>query len=190
MASLVRRAIVPIWQRVYRLYAVRRNVTIGKRVHIGVGTTLWAPRGLRVGDNVYIGKRCTIECDGTIGSNVLIANDCGLIGRYDHDFSQVGVTMRDAPWIGHPSYRGPGAGLVVEIGDDVWLGFRSVILTGVRVGRGALVAAGSVVCRNVEPYAVVAGVPARPVGSRFSPAQVIEHEKLLSVFTTPNGRTP
>jgi acetyltransferase-like isoleucine patch superfamily enzyme len=179
MWRLIRRVVGPVWQRVYRVYAVRQNVVLGEDVHIGIGTILEAPRRLEVGNNVYIGKRCTIECDGAIGSNVIIANHCGLVGRYDHDFRCVGIPMRDAPWIGDPGRPGPGARLELEIGDDVWIGYGAIVLTGVRVGRGALVSAGSLVVRNVEPYSIVAGVPASRLGFRFNPEQIREHEKRL-----------
>ena len=57
---------------------------------------------------------------------------------------------------------------VVEIGHDVWIGHGAIILPGVKVGHGAVVAAGAVVTKNVEPYAVVAGVPAKRLKWRFA----------------------
>ena len=64
----------------YRRYAVRSNVSLGQNVHIGLGTILWVPNNLVIGDDVYLGKGCTIECDGSIGSDVLIANRVGIVG--------------------------------------------------------------------------------------------------------------
>lgn len=60
----------------------------------------------------------------------------------------------------------------VVIEDDVWLGAYAVVNPGVRIGRGAVVAAGAVVTRDVEPYTIVAGVPAKPVRQRLSPEQI------------------
>lgn len=57
-------------------------------------------------------------------------------------------------------------GIVLE--DDVWIGYRSIILDGVHIGRGGVVAAGAVVTKDVEPYTVVGGVPAKPIKKRFS----------------------
>ena len=54
----------------------------------------------------------------------------------------------------------------VTIGDRVWIGYRAIVLPGVKLGEGAVVAAGAVVTRDVAPFAVVAGVPAKPVGER------------------------
>jgi len=66
----------------------------------------------------------------------------------------------------------------VIIGNDVWLGKNSIVLSGVSIGDGAVVAAGSVVTRNVKPYSIVGGVPARELRFRFSEEQV---EQLLSI---------
>ncbi|MGD0167870.1 MAG: acyltransferase [Gaiellaceae bacterium] len=165
-----------MWQSIYRLYGVRANVSLGKNVHIGLGTILWAPKKLTVGNDVYIGKGCTIECDGTIGSGVLIANRVGIIGRRDHDIGAIGVPIRQAPWAGDSD--GPDSGSV-QIGADVWIGYGAVILSGIVVGRGAVVAAGSVVTHDVPPYTIVVGNPARVAGERFDERQRVEHERLL-----------
>jgi virginiamycin A acetyltransferase len=66
------------------------------------------------------------------------------------------------------------------IGDDVWIGFGAVVLSGVTIGRGAIVAAGSVVISDVQPYEIVAGNPARHVGRRFTDADITVHE--LAVY--------
>jgi acetyltransferase-like isoleucine patch superfamily enzyme len=168
-----------IWQHIYRLYGVRANVKIGKHVHIGIGSILWAPRLLEVGNEVYIGKGCTIEVDGQIGDYVLIANQVGLVGRLDHDFHAIGTPMRYAPWIGDPDYRGKGKDEKIIVENDVWIGHGAIILSGVYIGRGAIIAAGSVVTRPVERYVIVAGVPAKPIGLRFSPEEIVKHEQAL-----------
>lgn len=65
----------------------------------------------------------------------------------------------------------------VIIGEDVWIGTNSVILSGVRIGRGSIIAAGSVVTKNIEPYSIVGGVPAKLIKSRFSNATINELEE-------------
>ena len=181
----------PLWMRIFRLYAIRRNVTVGANLHIGIGSKIAAPHRLVIGNDVYIGKLCTIECDGEIGDDVMIANAVGVIGRYDHDSSAEGLTIRKAPWIGDPEYCGPGRGSGVVIGTDVWIGYGAIVLSGVKVGRGAIVAAGAVVTRDVRPYAIVAGNPARDVGSRFSPEAAQRHERLIEQTRAfPKSATP
>ncbi len=169
-----------IWQLIYRLYAVRKNVITGENLHLGIGTILWAPNRLIIGNNVYIGKYCAVECDGSIGDNVMLANHVGLIGRYDHDYTCVGKPIRLAPWIGSPDYNGPGKGLQVIIEDDVWIGFGAVVLTGVKIGKGAIIAAGSVVTKDIEPYSIVGGNPAKKITERFiNKDDLARHEAIL-----------
>ena len=163
-----------LFQRIHRVYAVRANVRLGRRVHIGLGTILWSPRALTVGDETYIGKGCTIECSGRIGRGVLIANRVGLIGRHDHDFRHVGVLVRHAPWVGGDGNAAAAKEVVIE--DDVWIGYGAIVLSGVRVGRGSIIAAGAVATRDVEAYAIVAGNPARRIGWRFEPGEIARHE--------------
>jgi acetyltransferase-like isoleucine patch superfamily enzyme len=170
--SLARR----LFQRLTHLYGVRPNVRIGIDVHIGVGSILSAPTELTIADHVYVGKFCTVQCDGEIGRYVMLANNVGLIGRYDHDHRCIGKPIRNAPWIGDPEYQGAGKGLRIVVGDDVWIGFGAIVLTGVTIGRGAIIAAGTVVTSDVAPYSIVAGNPGRAVGTRFTGEEIAAHE--------------
>jgi acetyltransferase-like isoleucine patch superfamily enzyme len=168
------------YQMARRVYAVRGAVSLGRRVHLGVGTIVNSHHGLDIGDDVYIGKYCTVSCDGSIGSGVLIANNVGMIGRHDHDFRMVGRTIRHSRWVGdaeYPQADGTEERLVIE--DDVWVGFGGIILSGVRVGTGAIVAAGAVVVHDVPAYSIVAGNPAAPIGTRFTPEEIAVHESIL-----------
>ena len=64
--------------------------------------------------------------------------------------------------------------------DDCWLGFGVTVIAGVRIGRGAIVAAGAVVTKDVDPYTIVGGVPARPIGQRFkTESERAKHDKML-----------
>lgn len=163
---------------IYRRLAVGANVSIGSRFHVGPGSRLWAPTALTVGEDVYIGKWCTIEVDGFIGDGTLIANSVGIVGRRDHDMHQQGVPISRAAWVGSPAAF--HLRTRVDVGPDVWIGFAATILGPVSIGRGAIIAAGSVVTRDVEAYDIVAGNPANRIGSRFSRADIEEHEALLA----------
>lgn len=68
---------------------------------------------------------------------------------------------------------------ILSIEEDTWIGANSTLLYKANIGRGAIVAANSVVTKNVPPYAIVSGIPAKITGVRFSPEQIIEHEKHL-----------
>src|SRR6266566_8893544 len=126
---MLNRRLRRLWQLIYRRYGVRKNVIAGPDIHVGIGSIVWAPRRLKIGRSVYIGKLCTIECDGEIGDFVMLANNVGLVGRYDHDHRCVGKPIRLAPWIGDRDYAGPGKGLQIIVGDDVWIGFGAVVLS-------------------------------------------------------------
>ena len=67
----------------------------------------------------------------------------------------------------------------VVIEDDVWVGSRVIILKGVTIGRGSVIAAGSVVTRSIPPYSICAGVPARVLKPRFDEAQLREHRRVI-----------
>lgn len=157
----------------------KKNIKIGNNTTFGRGTVLWTPHQMVIGNNVYIGKYCTLQADIQMGNNIEIANTVGLIGKYDHDYSKVGVSIKDAPWIGDKDYSFKGLNQRIIIDDDVWIGYGAVIFTGVHINQGAIVAAGSIVTKDVPPYAIVAGNPARIKGYRFSEDEIKEHEKKL-----------
>lgn len=165
-----------------KLLGKRRLITYGPGLHIGARTRLWAPDRLIIGKNVYIGKDVCIECNAEIGDYVLIANRAALIGRHDHDFRAIGYPTRFSPWIGSQRFPHRWRPEKVVVEADVWIGFGAIILTGVTVGRGAIVSAGAVVARDVAPYSIVSGVPAKPIGRRFdTEAEIRRHEAAMEL---------
>ncbi len=93
----------------------------------------------------------------SIGNNVTVAAD---VRFYEHD-------MIHRMWNGDPTFNGPGMRVKkgnISVGDNSVLGARSIILYGVEIGRNVVVASGSVVTKNVQDYAIVAGCPARVIG--------------------------
>ncbi len=113
--------------------------------------------GLEIGNNVGIAQNCFIQVRGkvVIGSNIMFAPNVSIFSE-NHIFSSV-----DLPILEQGTSR---IGVVIE--DDVWLGTRSVILDGVRIGRGSIVAAGAIVNKDVPPYSIVAGIPAKVIKKR------------------------
>jgi maltose O-acetyltransferase len=126
--------------RVYSNVFVKdpRNIVIGKNSFINYESLLWAtPHGkIFIGDDVIFGPRVSV-----IASN--------------HGTQKSGL-IRENPW--------EDADII--IGNDVWIGANAVILAGVRVANGAVIAANAVVTHDVESYQIVGGVPARILGSR------------------------
>lgn len=137
------------------------NVTIGRGAQIRpsgyYGRALGA--GLAVGDNSNVGPSCYLGAFGgiRIGRDVMMATSVVILSE-EHHYSDPRTTMKSQGAIGRETI----------IDDDVWLGARCTILGGSHVGRGAVVAAGAVVKGDVEPFSVVAGVPARPVRQRLA----------------------
>ena len=149
-----------------------RNVTwrrydIGPGFHAGRDVVLWAKSHLCIGVNCYIGRESQIECDAEIGHNVIMANRVAFVGRYDHNYLQVGTPTRLAKQIRDDDYDWKGLGLKVVVEDDVWIGYGAIILSGVTLGEGSIIASGSVVTKDVAPYTIVGGNPAKPITFRL-----------------------
>ncbi|MBJ7323339.1 MAG: acyltransferase [Rhodococcus sp.] len=158
-----------------RAVAVRANVSYCRDLHVGPGSVVWAPNHLGIGRRVYVGKNVTLQFDGEVGDGVLFANGCGVVGRYDHDYTQVGHCIRDADWVGdHQRLSSP-----TYIGSDVWIGFNAVVQSGIKIGNSSIVAAGSVVTRDLPDNVIAAGVPAKVLRARFSAEEFDAHWEAL-----------
>jgi acetyltransferase-like isoleucine patch superfamily enzyme len=139
------------WLR-HTIYCRLYGMTLGDGSVVYNGCQLREPHKIRIGKNSSIGDQCIL--DGRAG---LTIGDCV-------NFS-TGVwiwTMQHDP--SDPGFRGEGAPVAVE--DFAWLSCRVVVLPGVTIGKGAVVAAGAVVTKSVEPFTIVGGVPARKIGER------------------------
>ena len=164
--------------------SARVDIRVGPGLHVGARTRFWAPESIRIGKQVYVGKDVHVEANCEIGDYCLIANRVAFVGRNDHDYRTPGVPVRFGTWIGARAADDPLRQVRVVVEADCWIGFGAVLMTRVRVGKGAVVAAGSVVTADVPPYAIVAGCPARVVGSRFaSAAEVERHEAAIAAGT-------
>lgn len=116
-------------------------------------------------------------CPGvTFGKYVMLAPEVLFLGG-DHATDRPGVPIIF-------SGRPPCPPTTVE--DDVWIGQRAMITAGVRIGRGAIVAAGAVVTKDVPPYAIVGGIPAKPIGQRFATDEErAAHDRMLAEPARP-----
>lgn len=146
---------------------VWRKYKIGKNFHCGRGVFIWGRNKVIIGDNFYIGKYSSIETNCIIGNNVIIANHVGIVGKYDHNFQQVGVPVRLSSQIREKDYSWKGLNEITYIGNDVWIGYGAIIMSGIKISDGTIIAAGSIVTHDTEPYSIYAGVPAKKIKNRF-----------------------
>jgi len=143
----------------------------GRNVHVQWSTTFFSPnRRITLGNNVGIGGHCNITSDLMIGNDVLIAPHVALLSRYPHRTNLIGTSMFQSP----TADRGD---IVIE--DDVWIGFGAIILSGVRIGRGSIIGAGSVVTKDVPRYSVYIPRQNHTLKSRFAPEEIARHEASL-----------
>ena len=131
-------------------YAYVRNSQIGVYSSIGIGTIVF---------NSSIGKYCAISWH------------C-VIGAYSHPYN-IGVNCEYIPQWANEDIQLP-VDKLVTVGNDVWIGAHAIILPEVTIGHGAILGAGAVVTKDVPPYAVVVGVPARIISYRFSDGLIKE----------------
>ena len=136
----------------------------------------WAKHNISIGKNFYIGRYSQIECDAIIGDNVILANYVALVGRYDHNYQQIGRPTRLASQIRDADYNWKGLDSKIIIEDDVWVGYGVIIMSGVKIGKGSIIAAGSVITKDVEPYCIVGGNPAKFIKKRFTEEEIKFHE--------------
>jgi acetyltransferase-like isoleucine patch superfamily enzyme len=130
---------------------------------------------IHVGHDVNLGWRPILLASKSkirIGNKVMFGPQVMIIGG-NHNTSVVGQYMHDV------QVKRPEDDLGVVIEDDVWIGARAIILRGVVVGRGSVVGAGAVVTKNVPPYTIVAGTPAKVIGCRWDAATILRHEAVL-----------
>jgi virginiamycin A acetyltransferase len=110
-----------------------------------------------------------------IGSFCSIAPEVTFMLDGEHDYSRISTYPFKNRFLGKSEPISKGD---IIVGDDVWIGFRATILSGVHIGQGAVIAAGAVVTKDVPPYAIVGGVPAKIIKYRFNEKVI---KKLVSI---------
>jgi UDP-2-acetamido-3-amino-2,3-dideoxy-glucuronate N-acetyltransferase len=156
---------------------IHESASVEAGVHIGEGSQIWSytqvRTGARIGSNCILGRNCFVDVDVTVGDNVKIQNNSSL---YE------GLTVEDGVFIGPhviftndkvPRAVNPNGSLK---GKDDWhlsatlvrhgaaIGAGCVIVTGITIGRWAMIGSGAVVTRDVPDHALLVGNPARPIG--------------------------
>ncbi len=160
---------VPFWV-IRKYYLLLVGAEIGNKSQIDMGTTVWGIKKLHIGNNTHINRGSFLDARGglTIGNRVSVSHQVSMI-TLSHN------------------YQSPQFELIknkIKIDDYVWIGANAMIVGNVHIGEGAVVCAGSVVVKDVAPYSVVAGVPAkfvkeRPRGLTYIP---LEYEYPFPMF--------
>ncbi len=124
---------------------------------------------LKAAQYVYIGPGCSIPPKVSIGKYTMLAPNVSILGG-DHNFND---PTKPVIFSGRPIMP------ATLIGEDVWIGANVLIMAGVQIGDGAIVAAGSVVTKDIPPYAIYGGNPAKLIRMRFNEKEVALHQKML-----------
>ena len=142
---------IPSWS-LRRFVMQRLKMRIGKNSFIMKHVYIMTPQQLTIGDYSHINRGCTLDARGTIkiGNNVSVSHNVSIMSG-SHDCNSVNFRGRFLP---------------IRIDDYVWIGTGAIILQGVNIGKGAVVCAGAVVTKDVDPYDVVAGIPAKTIKQR------------------------
>jgi len=157
-----------------------KNYKIGNNFHAGKNVVIWAKDIVEIGNNCYIGRNSQIETNIKIGNDVLIANSVAIVGRYDHNYQEFGKTIRQSSQIRDSDYNWKAIGEVTIIENDVWIGYGVIILSGITIKTGSIIAAGSVVTKNVKEYEIYGGNPAKKISNRFeNNIDLKKHIKLM-----------
>lgn len=131
---------------------------IGVNVNIEKGADFGNGFNVEIGDNSAIGINCVVPNNILIGNDVMMGPECHLFENRTHQ-----IADRDKPMRIQGHYEKPGR---IEIGDDIWIGSRTMIMPCKKVGSHSVVAAGSVVCKDIPEYVIAGGNPVRIIKNR------------------------
>lgn len=163
-----------------RKFSIRENVIHGKNLRVSRGVRVSASHELVIGNNVSIGPYSLILANGIIGSETIISFGVFIVGKTDHSIGVPGELIRKSRWLNDTDRA---ENQQVKIGKDVWIGAGSIILTGTTIEDGAIIAAGSVVTKDVKSCCVVGGNPATYIKNRFnSELEMISHLEYLQLL--------
>jgi len=121
--------------------------------------TSFAHMPVSIGNNVQFGDYCNVAYPVIFKNNILLSARVCFVGKHDHNFSTPGKYI----WNGERNINGT---CVIE--DDVWIGHNATIVGSITIGKGAVIAAGSVVTKDVPACEIWGGVPSKKIKDRFS----------------------
>jgi acetyltransferase-like isoleucine patch superfamily enzyme len=160
------------WLKALRVWVMLRvkyrGCRVGKGFHVGASVSIGS--GLVAGDYVYIGPHSQLPPHVHIGNYASLSAHVAIVGS-DHNCDKPGIPI---------VYSGRPPSQVTTIGEDVLIGHGAILLRGVTIGNGAVVGAGAIVTKDVPPYAIVVGVPAKVLRYRFDEEEQAIHERMLA----------
>lgn len=128
-------------------------------------------KDFKAGKYSYVGPNSHIYPKVTIGKYTMLANNVSIIGG-DHCYKKAGIPI---------IFSGRAELKPTIIGDDVWIGAHTIIMTGTKIGNGVIVAAGSVVTKDLPSYGIYGGIPAKLIKMRFTEEEIKRHESMLNL---------
>jgi len=156
-------------------------VFLDRRVWISKDVEIETTTKVNIGEGTTIQRRCTINGTTRLGANCILAPNV-FVSSGTHPFRFIPhLSIREQErQIVHSAADFANLDRPVWIQDDCWLGANVVVCPGVTIGKGSVIGANSVVTRDVSPYTVVAGVPAKPIGQRMPwlPKQSIDADNV------------
>lgn len=168
-----------IWDIIWAPIWKKNMKYCGKKVYLRpMSSDIKGVENLSIGNDTLIPKGSTFYCTRAelkIGNKVIFGPKPTIITG-DHRIDIIGKHIID---VGDDE-KLPGQDAPVTIEDGCWIGANVTILKGVTIGRGSVIAAGAVVTKSCEPYSIIGGVPAKLIKMRFTPEQIIEHERKLN----------
>lgn len=176
MKKIIRKTV----KKAYSFYIHRKYKNIASSSFIFPGNRIGVPDHLVMGENSTLNTASAIlnmHANFIMGKNSGAAREL-LVVTGNH-MSIVGLNLKqvtDEVKLQYDINKEMDRDVVVD--DDVWIGSRVTLLSGVHIGRGCEIGAGSIVRKSTPPYSIVVGNPAKIIGFRFTPEEIIEHEKV------------
>ncbi len=141
-----------------RVLILKKIITIGKKNKIQPNIYIGNGRNIIIGSFCQINENVKL-INVSIGNYVMIAPNVQLLGGNVHNYKRTDIPM---------ILQGEEDRGLIVIEDDVWIGANAIVFAGLKLGKGSIIGAGSVVTKNVEQYSIVGGVPAKFIGSRLN----------------------
>lgn len=164
-----------IWDKFKKIYLMSCFQEVGKDCYLGKNIKI-TPKNIRLGNHVYIGEGSVIQSahgEIIIGNHVMLGPNVHIHGG-NHIFNEIGCYMDEVK----SKNEGEDGQVVIE--DDVWIGSCSIVLKGVRIGKGSVIGAGAIVTKDVPSYSIYTNKIEPIIRRRFSNEEIIEHERQIA----------